>query len=424
MKKLSLNLLLALLVLNINAQKTKVISSTDWYSQFSEYATIKKSVIDEPPYLQHGKTEIWIKGNLIAMSNYSNGERDGESIEYIDVYGRPCNGKPMKVTNYKKGEKTSEKFFRCEQKDGRQLYYADNENHYKNGKLDRVIKYYTNGKMESSLADYGLCTYWYENGNKKKEYTLNGRYNNNGEYKEWNEDGSLHVSGLYENRKKAGEWTFYKANNMIDVVDVYENGESVSQKRYGDNGKITSIWDIKSDIVKVFEDDKLLSFGKYEKGDLQKPRGEHKVYNIDGTISKYVYYNYSGTVTKELTQAEYDEEQRIKELEKEIDLLTKKIYNVHKELLEELVVNPDDPPSKMKPIKDKKYLYESTSIIYDKLRPEFINTGDADKKYELGKTLEANLTRLVELARNHTKDKDKLVNGITDMQALLEALGN
>lgn len=241
MKKYLLYILLSNILLttsnNIFSQATKIITESNYSSDFGGWVSIKKSVINKSPYLQHGKTEYWVESTLVMEETYKNGELDGEKNEYLGIllgYPYGCKGKSIKTTNYKEGKMISIKKYSCEGSS----YFMEKET--LNGEPERYIEYYSDGTKKSSLSDIGLCTKWHENGKKEEEYTLDGRFNNNGTYSKWFDDGSIEVIGQHINGKRTGQWKSYYSNGQLKEDTKYDNEGNVLGRsiEYYENGKI------------------------------------------------------------------------------------------------------------------------------------------------------------------------------------------
>jgi antitoxin component YwqK of YwqJK toxin-antitoxin module len=68
---------------------------------------------------------------------------------------------------------------------------------------------------------------------------------NEGEYKEWHENGILYLQRFYKNSKREGEHKLWHYNGQLAVHCFYENGKKNGElKEWGEDGKPTKyeIW--------------------------------------------------------------------------------------------------------------------------------------------------------------------------------------
>ena len=114
------------------------------------------------------------------------------------------------------------------------------------------------------IGQIGKNTFWYDNGNKEKEYFLkvtniwqnNSYFEESGKYTEWYNTGQTSVSGNYENGLMEGEWRYYFENGKLkaEVLFIKGDGENVSEISgvplngrnekwifYNDNGKKSAV---------------------------------------------------------------------------------------------------------------------------------------------------------------------------------------
>ncbi|MDR2037791.1 MAG: hypothetical protein LBQ60_07705 [Bacteroidales bacterium] len=147
---------------------------------------------------QHGPQMCYMNsnvGNFIERSHYDNGILHG-AFSQVFVNGDVLRRKGMYVHGKKDG------LWIENNKEGRTL----NEIIYSDHETRREVKvFFNNGKSVESIDNYvddkkhGLSRiFYFSTGNLKTEYTYvsNKRH---GEYRHYNEDGSLREEGLYEN---------------------------------------------------------------------------------------------------------------------------------------------------------------------------------------------------------------------------------
>ena len=230
--KFSKLFILLFFCLNLNlslsySQGTKILTESNYDNDINEFIVIKKRVLNKVPYLQHGKTEIWIGNTLGSVINYTNGELDGTSTDYLKktmIGYIGCNNNPVLKKVYKKGKLVSVKGYWCDDKIG---VYPTGEEYYENGELKRTILYYKNSNKKSSIEETGLSTYWFENGIKNEEYTLNIKKNYEGVYQKWFNTGKIELEGNYKDGYKDGVWTWYTKEGSISEQREFKLGEKI-----------------------------------------------------------------------------------------------------------------------------------------------------------------------------------------------------
>ena len=100
-----------------------------------------------------------------------------------------ADGKPKVLTEY------------VEDEYGKKTLYK--ETHFFAGE-----KKYVERKFNSSGDMDGVCTSWYENGNKNSQVKyVNGK--EDGKYQVWHPNGKLFIKGKYEMGRKVGTWEIY-----------------------------------------------------------------------------------------------------------------------------------------------------------------------------------------------------------------------
>ena len=131
---------------------------------------------------------------------------------------------------------------------------------------------------EETLIDKdGLYTEWYENGNKKLEYTYNdGKMDGRRTF--WYEDGQKRWLSSYKDGERDGPWTEWYQNGKKRWVGSYKNGKR--------DGSWTWWWEWTGD-EKKFE----------------------KTYKDGNEVGKSIYYNEDGSVreVKDCDKGECDD---------------------------------------------------------------------------------------------------------------------
>ena len=126
----------------------------------------------------HWNGQLWWKGG------YANGEKEGEWQRWWD------NGQLYKKGMYVNGKE-----------EGEWQYWHDNGQLMWKG-------VYANGEKEGGYA------------NGKKE----------GEWHRWYSNGQLREKGVYRDDRKDGEWSYWDGNGIQQCVEVYHNGELVTNQ--------------------------------------------------------------------------------------------------------------------------------------------------------------------------------------------------
>jgi len=127
------------------------------------------------------------------------------------------NGQISKEENWKDGQITSIKYFKDDQEIGGSTIFT----YYENGQKKEEFSWRKGGNLE------GKTTYWYENGQKK----LEGNYKDDkadGNWTWWYENGQIYIEGNYKNGKQDGKWTEWDENGQIAAEAIYKDGECIS----------------------------------------------------------------------------------------------------------------------------------------------------------------------------------------------------
>jgi antitoxin component YwqK of YwqJK toxin-antitoxin module len=224
-------------------------------------------------YVDSQKNGCWTtyspEGKLMRIENFSQGKRNGISIEidpragyltsemyyvndlpegtakkyfygtnpasFIDYSHGKINGKKKIYYENSGGKIQEESEYKDDVKDGFSNYYNMNgdlivEYHYVNNRLEGVQKTYYAGKKlmsEQVFADNmenGLSKEFYENGQLKTEgfYTKGVQ---TGTWKEYSEDGKLKNQGNYLNGEKDGKWLEFDASGKVVKTSIYSKGK-------------------------------------------------------------------------------------------------------------------------------------------------------------------------------------------------------
>ena len=163
-------------------------------------------------------------GHLILSYNYKNDQEHGTCIDYggtrnwSAIY---CYGKPLDERIMENGVLKSQKYYGC----------ANNTNYL----------IYT--KKQVSPEVY-LRTEYYQNGKVKEKYNENTSYTkDNGLYERYYENGKIAEKGEYKNGK-FGKWLSFYENGDTMLIELYEIGVPVIQKKYYSGNKIEKVMTI------------------------------------------------------------------------------------------------------------------------------------------------------------------------------------
>lgn len=171
-------------------------------------------------YYKDGKPDgTWIEhlsgnvGDMTRIKNYKNGLAEGEWSEvWVD-------GTPRNKGNYKEGKKDG--VWISYRKNGQPEKYTTYKNDQKNGE---EIIYFTDGKPEKSInylndkRDGKTRVYFFDSGKLKSEHTYKAG-KENGEYKLFNQDGTLIESGRCENDMAVYRKEYYPNGKLKSVAE-------------------------------------------------------------------------------------------------------------------------------------------------------------------------------------------------------------
>ena len=103
-----------------------------------------------------------------------------------------------------------------------------------------LIVGYSKPISEETLIDKdGLYTEWYENGNKKLEYTYNdGKMDGLRTF--WYEDGQKRWLSSYKDGERDGLWTWWWewTGDEKKFEKTYKDGKLISEKEWNEDGSV------------------------------------------------------------------------------------------------------------------------------------------------------------------------------------------
>ncbi|GEM_PF-2483824 len=260
----------------IHAQSTQTVKT--YYDPYTQVHLKEVYEINSATTANNGYYKQFDeKGIIYQEGYYKNGLKNG-TFKYYQC----APGVISRIINYKNDVKdgVDEDYFCITDENGKQISKKRLTVTYSNGKWIKETLYYKNGNIEHLLQMNGISNIYYENGQKKEEFTsINDVYN--GLYTTWYENGKIKITGNYSNGngkyssgKKIGKW-----------LEYYENGNLKSEKILGYNNDIEN-----SD----------LSFGKYysENGKL--------IYEKDSLGgNRYIVITYDTAISKIISEINY-----------------------------------------------------------------------------------------------------------------------
>lgn len=104
------------------------------------------------------------KGNLVEEGIYKLGKKSGAWKQFDDY------GKPFSIMNYV-DDKIHGVYKQWCFEDGKTVSYLCGDYIYNMGKEEKAIQYWPNGNKSKNVVKDGVCNEWFENGNKKSEWT-------------------------------------------------------------------------------------------------------------------------------------------------------------------------------------------------------------------------------------------------------------
>jgi antitoxin component YwqK of YwqJK toxin-antitoxin module len=212
-------------------ENDKVVKRVSYYTDNS----IERETLYNAEGKKHGieKEYAFDGGYLVREQNYVNGKLTGKQMRRVssntgsyfeyavyDDAGRK-NGEYSEIWEETKQLKAKGQYV-IDKKDGKWLYG------YSNGKDPGKEEVYENGKLKSRKLFVSDMS-----GNYFEVYNFNDRENKDGEYLEiWEKGGKTKTKGKYENSRQQGVWTTYDVSGKPLSETVYENGHSVSTKKF------------------------------------------------------------------------------------------------------------------------------------------------------------------------------------------------
>jgi antitoxin component YwqK of YwqJK toxin-antitoxin module len=235
----------------------------------------------------HGSYKKYDENGIIYKEGYyKNSLKNGTFKQYFDCGA----GVLTRITNYKDDvlDGLDESYYCLTDINGKSITKKKVSTVYVADKFIKETSYYKNGNIEHSLQINGLCSEFYENGQKKKEYTVTNEVYN-GLFTSWFENGKINIQGNYSN----GNGKYSKGMKIGKWLEYFIDGKLKSEtiNRYNDNG-------INSDLSygkEYFENGNL----KYQKDSIGNNRYKEIWYdNITSKTIKeknYLYNQVSST---------------------------------------------------------------------------------------------------------------------------------
>jgi len=334
-------------------------------------------------------------GNLLVHRNYINNKQNGKSTTYYgaveaslmpDDVRDKCLGQVSGNFNYKNDQLDGvQKRFDYSEEGIRYLQYKQV---FQEGTEIESFEYYPNKNLKQHNRLNGICTGFYENGEKFEQFTLeNGLYQ--GQYTSWYKSGKLLEEGKMVNDEKDGEWIEYNEDGTIKAKELYELGKRVPT-----------------------EEEKELARQKQ----IEKAKKEEEKRKL----------------LEEKRLAEQKEAERKKRIEEEKFALTKKVndkakeFDREKENVEAIYKVEDQVQSmlfdetvyKYK----KKHLYNAYVVVVDHINSELRNTDELQEKNSL-LSLGIEVTAKMKILRNKkSRDLEKKLKKIDEPTKIIEIL--
>ena len=200
-----------------------------------EYDGQTDNLIYEGEYLngkRNGKGKEYDENKLIFEGEYLNGKRNGKGKEYY------YNGKLKFEGEYLNEEKIKGKFY---DKNGNKYYDLENQNgnikEYDNEGYLFCEYEYINGKKNGKAKEYGFDEVLIFEG----EY-LNGKRNGKG--KEYYDNGEIKFEGEYLNGKRNGKGKEYNSEEQLIFEGEFTNGKKWNGKGYDNSNNV--IYELKN----------------------------------------------------------------------------------------------------------------------------------------------------------------------------------
>ena len=200
----------------------------------------KKGVIEETVFywmgFRHGKTQqFYPNGKLLAEGYYYLGIEDSLFKAYYN------NGNLAEKGNYAgipdaflEDTANADWAMKLDQfeavKIGKWEYFFENgnpmmvTNHKENDSTEYMMEYYDTSGIATVTGGFGSVINNYSTGKPKEEAHYNKGLRD-GNFKEWNANGTLKTSGAYKEGKRSGPWEFrYFVTDQVYQEINYENG--------------------------------------------------------------------------------------------------------------------------------------------------------------------------------------------------------
>ncbi len=190
-------------------------------------------ITEQGEYLFGQKTGEWkefhTNGKVASVVSFENGEEHGEHIYYYP------DGKLETRTTYFQGEMNGKRYF---------YDYNGKVDHIRFYDQGRIIgySYLDNAGNEKEMIpierETGEITSYFANGKVSRKYKLNkGMFE--GEYLEYNDDGSIRFSCNYVDDEREGECLYYFKTGKLKTRYMYKNGVVHGEStEYHSNGKV------------------------------------------------------------------------------------------------------------------------------------------------------------------------------------------
>lgn len=172
-------------------------------------------------------------GNLMIHRNYINNIQNGKSTTYYgaaeaslmyDNVRQICLGKVSGIFNYKDGLQEGEQLKYDYTEKGKR--YLKSKEIFSKGEMIEYIEFSPNNQIMINNVLNGECASFYENGNKfNRYYRKDGKQEGN--YEGWYESGQIQIKGKFINDEKDGEWIEYNEDGTIQSKISYELGKKL-----------------------------------------------------------------------------------------------------------------------------------------------------------------------------------------------------
>lgn len=388
MKSFKIKLLICILFcfsISVKSQSLETIKVYYDYArtQIKEVYTVKKgSGIKEGVYKFYDENRM-----LILEVQYSNNMKNGIAKSYYDYGKSSITSKPslfygkLEYSMTYKDDELDGSYKSYTYETGKQTLKFDT--FWSNGELIKSTEYYNNGNKKEIKQKNGICNMWYETGEKMLEYT-NVNFMNIGSHTEWFKNGKINIQGTWNNEsKEEGIWKQWDENGILTET-LYDNGVDVEKDKALKEKQMKDEYEKSEKIRKKQETEKLEREIEAEKKRIKEER-ERKMNQIDEKIK----------ITNE----------KSKEIEKK--------YNVIDDI-QTALFGKETYKTK------KKNLYNAYIILKNDLLEKMKSDEDLDKKILLLETLEKLLDKVTNLSDSNTKDLEKELKNVTDVNKIKE----